>query len=437
MTAVTPHEAQHIWRLPQQVEKFLSTLGNTIFREENMRHSKILLIVLLLSVTSITMFDMPTPAHAIYVSGQVQWCKGVTSTAQTFGTFSFGGGCISPVPSATYSPTDSSAYFLVQVADIVGGVTYDFFTQYRDPGGELCNECTHASGGITFNVNAVTLSDYVQIAGRLPSSRLGTWSVELLVAAGGVTPISLTTASFTIGSTQEKPTSFTVSVNVSPSVTQVSVDGQGTPSGTKFTWNQGEQHTLSAKKTVAGDKAGTQYVFTGWSDGVSDTTRTITVNNNMAFTAEYKTQYQLTVNSDHGSATGADWYDEGSKAYAVLDTSTISDGPFYNWVFAGWTDDAKGTNLKSNPITMDDAKTATATWNHEFSMNFYYIIVGVVVVVAALAAFMMMRSRRGPKPAMVSQAAAPQLSGQKKFCANCHAVLPIEANVCSSCGQPT
>jgi uncharacterized repeat protein (TIGR02543 family) len=424
------------------VEKLIFTKGNTRRREESMRNSKILSIVLLLIVMSVAMFEMPTPVHAIYVSGQIQWCKGITATAQTFGTFGFGGGCISPVPSATFSTTDSSAYFLVQLADI-GSVDYEFFTQYRDSGGELCNECTHDSGGISFNVGAITLSDNIQIAGRLPASRPGMWSVELLVSVGYMSPISMTSSTFTVGSTETKPTGFTVSVNVSPSVTQVNVDGQGTSSGTKFTWNQGEQHTLSVKKTVAGDKAGTQYVFTGWSDGTSDTTRTITVNNNVAFTAEYKTQFQLTVNSEYGSATGGDWYDDGSKAYAVLDTGTISDGPFYNWVFAGWTDDAKGTNLKSNPITMDDAKTATAMWNHEFSMVLYGVVLAVVVLVVVLAIFILFRrgvvgKRRAPPPPPPGMPVqATKLSGEQKFCPHCHTVLPMEAAVCSACGKPT
>jgi uncharacterized repeat protein (TIGR02543 family) len=148
----------------------------------------------------------------------------------------------------------------------------------------------------------------------------------------------------------------------------------------------------------------------------------------------------LTVDSDYGSATGGDWYDEGSKAYAVLDTGTVSDGPFYNWVFTGWADDAKGTNLKSNPITMDDAKTATAMWNHESSMVFYGVILAVVVVVDVLAVFILLRRRKGrapppPPPGMPAQTA--RLSGVQKFCPHCHTVLPMEAAICSACGKPT
>jgi uncharacterized repeat protein (TIGR02543 family) len=405
-----------------------------------MRVSKISLVVLLLFATILMMFPLPSPVGAIYSAGQIQWCKGITSTAQTFGTFSFGGGCISPVSTATFSPTDGSAFILMQMADISETATYYFLTQWRDPNGDLCNECNHESGGITFNVNAITISDSIQIAGRLPASRPGAWSMGLLVSVNGMSYVSMATSSFTIGSTQTAPTTFGVTVGVTPSVTQVTVDGQASAAGTKFTWNQGDQHTLSAKKTVAGDKPGTQYVFTGWSDGVSDATRTITINSNAVYTAQYKTQYQLTVNSDYGSATGADWYDEGSKTNAVLDTSTVSDGPLYNWVFTGWTDDASGTNLKSNPITMDNPKTATATWSHEFSMIFYAVIVAVIAVVAVVAVVAMMRRGKGPKAVQEAPTSAPptkKLTGKQKYCAHCRAVIPKESTFCSSCGQST
>jgi len=352
---------------------------------------------------------------------------------------------VAPVNPPVYSPSDAAAFINVQLADIVVGVTYEFFTEWRDPSGDLCNECGHASGLLTFNVNAATLSDSIQIAGRTPASRLGVWAVEVLVSPGGVSPISLTTSSFTVGSTGPTVPTYSVTVGVSPgdaaSNAGLSVDGQAVGSGRQYSWSQGEQHSLSVKKVVPGSTSGVQYVFTGWSDGVSAETRQISVSGNMALTAQYKTQYWLTVSSDHGSASGEGWYDEGSRANAELDTGTISDGLFYNWVFAGWTDDAKGTNLKSGAITMDGPKTATASWNHELSTTLY-AVVAVAVAAVAVAVFLMMKRGKGPKP--MGQAPSqpqmappePKLSGEKKFCGNCRAVLPVEAKVCSSCGQP-
>lgn len=366
--------------------------------------------------------------HAVNVT-RWQWCKNVSSA----------GACISPVADKVFAVTDASAYVLAQATEVSFTSYYQFATQWRDPSGDLCNECTIVGDAFYPNLNSFPVWFYLQISGRLPASRPGIWSVDFQVSVNGGGYFSLFTDTFQIGSNAPPPTpTFTVTVDATSQVTPISVDGQSSPAGTRFNWKQGEQHSLSVKKVVPGDKAGVQYVFTGWSDGVSDPSRQITVTTNLVLTAEYKTQYQLTVVSDHGSATGGDWYDDGAKAYVVLDTGSISDGPFYNYVFAGWTDDAQGTNLKSNPITMNSPKTATANWNHEFSTTFYAVIAAVIAI-AAVAGFMLMRRSKAPKIPGQAQMATPdtKLSGEKKYCANCRAVLPVEAKVCSTCGQPT
>lgn len=384
-----------------------------------------------------------SPVHAIYVNGQFQWCKGVTATAQNFGTFSFGGGCITALNPPMYNPTDPEAFFLAQLASING--VYEFFTQWRDPSGNLCNECTHDSGLIDLSaVNAISLSDSIQIAGRLPASQQGTWTVELIADAGGVIE-SLGTSSFTIGSPTTQPTTYAVTISVAPGDAAanagLTVDGQPSTSGGQYTWTQEGQHAISVQTNAAGANAGTRYVFTGWSDGVSASTRSVTATSNMALIAQYKTQYMLTVNSDHGSATGTDWYDAGTQAYASLDTGTVSDNLFYDWVFAGWTSGASGANLQSNPITMDGPKTATATWNNQFSTAFYEIVAAIIIlaIVAAAVVLMAKTGRLGRGKGEVSPGAtheAPKAKG-KKHCTNCGSLLPANVAFCPSCGKST
>lgn len=331
------------------------------------------------------------PVGAIYATGNIQWCKGVSSSGGSFtaGTFTFGGGCIGPVNSAQYSPTDAAAFINVQLAQIVIGTTYQFYTQWRDPSNDLCNECAHDSGQVTFNVNAVTLADSIQIAGRLPASRLGLWSVELLVRPYlGAAPISLITSSFSVGSQAPTIKTFSVTVTVSPgeasSSSGLMVDGQAVSTGQRFTWNEASQHSVSVNKISAGATSGTRYVFTGWSDGVTDASRTVSASSDTVLLAKYKTQYLLTVTSDHDTPGGGDWYDDGQKASATLDTGTVSDGPFYDWVFAGWRGGATGSNLQSNPISMDSPKTVAASWDHRFSTTFYAVVAVLVVVIAAV-----------------------------------------------------
>jgi len=407
-----------------------------------MRYCKFLsaAFVILIAITGVAFYAPPVHAQSAL---RWQWCHDVGPSTT----------CISPVADKVFAPTDSVAYVIFWISEMVLGHYYQFETNWRQPNGQLYSEGRHLIPGAAFfaEFRTVSLSDGLQITGRLPGSTPGTWSVEVFSHEWHndgtyIGKINLFTDTFEIG-TKETPVTtktYSVTVDVSPKVTSVNVDGQASSAGTKFTWKEGEQHSLSVQKTIISqDNPGTRYVFTQWSDGITDTTRQVIASSNLVLTAQYKTQHLLTVESEYGTATGGDWYDEGSKAYAELDTGTVTDGMFYNWVFTGWADDASGTTVKSKPITMDSPKTATAKWNHEFSMVFYGVVVAVVVLVVVLAVFVLFRRgvmggrRAPPPPPPGTPVQTTRLSGEQKFCGNCHAVLPIEANVCSSCGQPT
>jgi PKD repeat protein len=75
------------------------------------------------------------------------------------------------------------------------------------------------------------------------------------------------------------------------------------------------------------------------------------------------TQYCLSVVSEFGVAGGEGLYDSGTYAHASLDTEVIDYGNGTQSVFTGWSGDASGTNyLQSDPILMDQNKTAVANW---------------------------------------------------------------------------
>lgn len=152
-----------------------------------------------------------------------------------------------------------------------------------------------------------------------------------------------------------------------------------------FLFKIGETHSISVDAYVYKDNRTRYYCVSNFTNVGAEGSSTF----------RYKPQYLLSVSSQHGTATGTRWYAEGSEAFAVLDAGTVSDDLFHNWVFAGWTNDAPGTGLKSDPIVMDGPKDATAKWNREFSMTFYTVIT-VVVVVPATAALMLIRPRKRP-----------------------------------------
>jgi hypothetical protein len=125
-----------------------------------------------------------------------------------------------------------------------------------------------------------------------------------------------------------------------------------------------------ASGTISG-ATGTQYVFTNWNgdaSGSSTTSNAITMNSPKTATANWKTQYYLTVSSAYSTVNGSGWYDSGSTASATLTSGTIS-GSSTQYIFTAWSGDASGTALTSNSITMNSAKTATANWKTQYYLT--------------------------------------------------------------------
>ena len=121
--------------------------------------------------------------------------------------------------------------------------------------------------------------------------------------------------------------------------------------------------------------AGERYVWNGWTgtgsgsyNGISNPA-SITLNGPITEIASWTHQYYLTVNSAHDTPGGQGWYDAGSNAQASLAQGIVSGGTGIQYIFTGWTGDASGTGLTSNPITMTGPKTATADWKTQYHLS--------------------------------------------------------------------
>jgi len=86
-------------------------------------------------------------------------------------------------------------------------------------------------------------------------------------------------------------------------------------------------------------------------------------------TFTYKPQHRLEVLSAYVSATGADWYDEGTTAYARVPTNVTAGPEGVRYVFVRWEGDASGREITSNAIVMDQAKKAVAVWKTQYSLK--------------------------------------------------------------------
>ena len=75
-------------------------------------------------------------------------------------------------------------------------------------------------------------------------------------------------------------------------------------------------------------------VFDGWTDGSTNPSRMITLDNDVELFALFKTQYyfQVTTDMDHLSYVhGTGWYDSGTEANYFLDPSIDIRSKFDHW----------------------------------------------------------------------------------------------------------
>ncbi len=186
---------------------------------------------------------------------------------------------------------------------------------------------------------------------------------------------------------EEKPSTGTVEIDVSPRIDSLVLDGSSLSAKDLIafrTWNVGEEHYLSAAPEVELD-SGTKYVFDGWSDGIKSPERTVSVTtSSIVIVGNYKPQYLLTVTSPFGEVKGAGWYDSGTTAGFAIDSLVIPAGFGVEQKFDGWagpsalvvnkscgggSDDRTGIQSPTGEntffICMDKPQTLVAMWKED------------------------------------------------------------------------
>jgi uncharacterized repeat protein (TIGR02543 family) len=145
----------------------------------------------------------------------------------------------------------------------------------------------------------------------------------------------------------------------------------GAPSGGGW-YDSGATANAVLFGDVVSGGTGVQYAFTGWSgdaSGIDLISDNIIMNSAKTATANWVTQYYLTLSSDHGTVGYEGWYDSGTSAYAIVDPLTVAGTTGTQYVFTGWGGDASGTGSTSNAIIMNAPKTATANWKTQHYLD--------------------------------------------------------------------
>jgi hypothetical protein len=92
-------------------------------------------------------------------------------------------------------------------------------------------------------------------------------------------------------------------------------------------------------------------------------------------------QYYLNVVSPYDTPTGQGWYYNGTTAFASLANGLVDYGNGTREVFTQWSGDATGTDYSnSNPIYMDQNKTAIANWETQEYLTVQTAPLGIVTI---------------------------------------------------------
>jgi hypothetical protein len=193
--------------------------------------------------------------------------------------------------------------------------------------------------GVTLNANG-TLSGTPTQTGTYP------FTVQVTDSSS---PARNTTAALSI--TIAPAPSVTITTN--PTGLSITVDGVGYTAPQTFPWTAGSNHTIATSTPQAGSRPTNRYVFNNWSDGGTLSHTVTTPSNAVTYTANFKTQYQLTlssvpaaggtININPSSPDG--FYDSGTNL-----TLTAVANPGYSFRF--WVGDIGGNPGTANPISV-------------------------------------------------------------------------------------
>ncbi|MEM2939023.1 MAG: SdrD B-like domain-containing protein [Candidatus Bathyarchaeia archaeon] len=319
------------------------------------------------SPSSVTISPSSTSASSIMTIS--------TSTSTPTGTYEI------TITGSGGGVSKSAAYTLT--ITVVTYTTHIINFYVLDDAGSAVSGATLVFAGSSYShgeSTSVAAGSYSLSVGTIPSGyRFLGWEASDGVSVASQTSSSTTATVSGSGSiTMRLQRTTTVTFSVSGMDSDVSgivlsVDGAGygySSLPVSFTWDVGSSHSFAWTDYV-GAGSGKRYIWVSTSGLSTARSGSIIVPSEGGLVnATYKTQYYLMVISPYDTPSGEGWYDSGDKAYASLATGIVNLTTGMHAVFTGWSGDASGTDLVSNPIIMDAPKTAVANWIIQYRVIF-------------------------------------------------------------------
>ena len=248
---------------------------------------------------------------------------------------------VAPTTNKTYTATFKTQYFLTMTRG-TGGGTVSPTSGWRNSGAAISISATPT------NNNQVSYS-FAGWTGAGAGSYSGTNNPASITMNGPITE----NAAFT-----QNPVQVIVQTNLTGRT--FSVDGTSYTSAQTFSWQPGSTHTIATTSPQSG-ATGVRYVWTNWSGGGA-ISHTVAPTTNKTYTANFNTQYFLTMSHGTGGTVSptSGWRNGG--AAVSISAMPATGYSFTNWSGSG-TGSFSGTNNPAS-ITVGGPITETATFTH-------------------------------------------------------------------------
>jgi len=255
--------------------------------------------------------------------------NGATGVQYVWNNWS-GGGAIShtvaPTTNKTYTATFTTQYYLTMTHGTGGTVS---------PASGWKNRGTAVSITATPTNNTQVSYRFAGWAGTGTGSYTGANNPASITMSGSITE----TAAFTQNPVQ-------VTVQTSPSGPTFTVDGSPYTAVQTFSWQPGSSHTIATTSPQSGG-TGVQYLWKSWSDNGA-ISHTVAPTTNKTYTANFTTQYYLTMSAGIGGTVTPmnGWKNSGSTVSISAKSST-------GYRFSNWTGMGTGSfSGATNPVSI-------------------------------------------------------------------------------------
>jgi len=248
---------------------------------------------------------------------------------------------VAPTTNKTYTATFKTQYYLT-ITRGTGGGTVSPTSGWRNSGAAISINATPT------NNNQVSYS-FAGWTGTGAGSYSGTNNPASIIMNGPNTENAI----FTQNNVQ-------VAVQTNPTGLSFTVDGTSYTSTQTFSWQPGSSHAI-ATISPQGGGTGVRYVWTNWSGGGA-ISHTVAPTTNKTYTANFTTQYFLTMTHGTGGTVSPTSSWRNSGAAISISAKPAAGYSFTNWTSSG-TGSFSGTNNPAS-ITMGGPITETATFTH-------------------------------------------------------------------------